>query len=128
MYSAFWCSQMMASLLMMLVMLHMMGFQKRLGALYATVQGCWHDLAVFTVCFFVLSFSFSVVFHITVGPYYDKMATLSDAFYCITLGNVAGSQGLISGELFQILETQGITGLQVPTIFLQKKRIEIRDL
>jgi len=95
-----------------------MEFQKRLGAVYATIKRCWYDLAIFAVCFLVLSLPSAMFFIITVGPYYDKMATLGDAFYHVTLSNVAGSQVDIATEVINIMRAQGITGLSAMSLYV----------
>ena len=117
-YSAFWCFQMLAGLLMILVMIDSMDFQKRLGTVYATIKRCWYDLAIFAVCFLVLSLPSAMFFNITVGPYYDKMATLGDAFYHVTFSNVAGSQVDIATEMINIMRAQGITGLSAMSLYV----------
>jgi len=116
-YSAFWCFQMLAGLLMILVMMDSMDFQKRLGAVYATIKRCWYDLAVFAFCFLVISLPSAMCFNITVGLYYVKMATLGDAFYYVALSNVAGSQVDIATEVIDILRVQGITGFQALPVY-----------
>jgi hypothetical protein len=59
---------------------------------YTTIANVRRELVLFAVTYNVLSFPSAVALHITVGPFYDKMATLGDAFYHITLSNVAGAQ------------------------------------
>lgn len=117
-YTSFWASQGLVGVVIVLVILDSMQFQKRLGAVYQILSNIGYDLLLFAFIYNVISFPASLLFHIMAGPYYGKASTLLDSFYCMNLSNLVGTQGEIVVEVVHIMTVQGMHGFQAMPIYL----------